>query len=208
MGLQGGIYDGWGQKSFLSDLCTPDAQCDLTRKFVPGASTLTAHWTIATQVPRRPSFLKTYPVASINSICWIGYEYRKLDSAILVMKAAKDRLWSDSAETLNRPTDWRVLFRDEAWLLVCVLAVLEWRAKWTIRRIAMSKARKGNKEKKKPKADKNQAKTHVSAYKAAQDQGKQSFNAFAKKTWDQIRLQGRVRGLARTRLALTSCGRS
>jgi len=43
MGLQGGIYDGWGQKSFLSDLCTPDAQRDLTRKFVPGASTLTAH---------------------------------------------------------------------------------------------------------------------------------------------------------------------
>jgi hypothetical protein len=46
----------------------------------------------------------------------------------------------------------------------------------------MSKAQKGNKEKKKPKADKNQAKTHVSAYKAAQDQGKQSFNPFAKKT--------------------------
>jgi hypothetical protein len=36
---------------------------------------------------------------------------------------------SDSSETLNRPTDWRVLFRDEAWLLACVLAVLEWRAK-------------------------------------------------------------------------------
>jgi hypothetical protein len=34
----------------------------------------------------------------------------------------------------------------------------------------MSKAQKGNKEKKKPKADKNQSKTHVSAYKAAQDQ--------------------------------------
>ncbi len=30
----------------------------------------------------------------------------------------------------------------------------------------MSKAQKGNKEKKKPKADKNQPKTHVSAYKA------------------------------------------
>ena len=26
MGLQGGIYDGWGQKSFLSDLCAPAAQ--------------------------------------------------------------------------------------------------------------------------------------------------------------------------------------
>ena len=40
----------------------------------------------------------------------------------------------------------------------------------------MSKAQKGNKEKKKPKADKNQPKTHVSAYKAAQDQAKSSFN--------------------------------
>jgi hypothetical protein len=34
----------------------------------------------------------------------------------------------------------------------------------------------------KPKADKNQPKTHVSAYKAAQDQAKPSFNPFAKKT--------------------------
>jgi hypothetical protein len=51
-----------------------------------------------------------------------------------------------------------------------------------VRRIAMSKAQKGNKEKKKPKADKNQPKTHVSAYKAAQDQAKPSFNPFAKKT--------------------------
>jgi hypothetical protein len=42
--------------------------------------------------------------------------------------------------------------------------------------------KKGNKEKKKPKADKNQPKTHVSAYKAAQDQAKPSFNPFAKKT--------------------------
>jgi len=44
----------------------------------------------------------------------------------------------------------------------------------------MSKAQKGNKEKKKPKAD--QPKTHVSAYKAAQDPAKPSFNPFAKKT--------------------------
>jgi hypothetical protein len=50
------------------------------------------------------------------------------------------------------------------------------------RRIAMSKAQKGNKEKKKPKADKNQSKTHVSAYKAAQGQAKPSFNPFARKT--------------------------
>jgi len=41
---------------------------------------------------------------------------------------------------------------------------------------------KRNKEKKKPKADKNQPKTHVSAYKAAQGQGKPSFNPFARKT--------------------------
>lgn len=45
----------------------------------------------------------------------------------------------------------------------------------------MSKAQKGNKENKKPKADKNQ-KTYVSAYKTAQGQGKPSFNPFAKKT--------------------------
>jgi hypothetical protein len=63
--------------------------------------------------------------------------------------------------------------------LNCSLGVLEWRVN---RRIAMSKAQKGNKEKKKPKADKNQPKTHVSAYKAAQDQAKPSFNPFAKKT--------------------------
>jgi hypothetical protein len=49
-------------------------------------------------------------------------------------------------------------------------------------RTAMSKAQKGNKEKRKPKADKNQPKTHVSAYKAAQGQGKPSFNPFARKT--------------------------
>ena len=35
----------------------------------------------------------------------------------------------------------------------------------------MSKAQKGNKENKKPKADKNQSKANVSAYKAAQGQG-------------------------------------
>jgi hypothetical protein len=62
-------------------------------------------------------------------------------------------------------------------------AVLPSRVKGTNRRIAMSKAQKGNKEKKKPKADKNQPKTHVSAYKAAQDQAKPSFSPFAKKTW-------------------------
>jgi hypothetical protein len=35
----------------------------------------------------------------------------------------------------------------------------------------MSKAQKSNKENKKPKADKNQSKANVSAYKAAQGQG-------------------------------------
>jgi hypothetical protein len=46
----------------------------------------------------------------------------------------------------------------------------------------MSKTQKGNKEKKKPKADKDQPKSHVSAYKAAQGQGKPFFNPFARKT--------------------------
>ena len=46
----------------------------------------------------------------------------------------------------------------------------------------MSKAQKGNKESKKPKADTSQSKTHVSAYKAAQGQGKPTGSPFAKKT--------------------------
>jgi hypothetical protein len=41
---------------------------------------------------------------------------------------------------------------------------------------------KGNKENKKPKADKNQSKANVSAYKAAQGQGKPASSPFAKKT--------------------------
>ncbi len=44
----------------------------------------------------------------------------------------------------------------------------------------MSKAQKGNKENKKPKADKNRSKG-VSAYKAAQSQGKPASSQFAKK---------------------------
>jgi hypothetical protein len=52
----------------------------------------------------------------------------------------------------------------------------------SIRRIAMSKAQKGNKESKKPKADKNQSKANVSSYKAAQGQGKPVSNPFVKKT--------------------------
>ena len=46
----------------------------------------------------------------------------------------------------------------------------------------MSKAQKGNKENKKPKADKSQANTKVSAYKAVQGQGKPASSPFAKKT--------------------------
>ena len=65
-------------------------------------------------------------------------------------------------------------------------AVLEWQFKLNereARRTAMSKAQKGNKEeKKKRKADKNQPKIHVSAYKAAQGEAKPSFNPFARKT--------------------------
>ena len=45
----------------------------------------------------------------------------------------------------------------------------------------MSKAQRGNKENKKPKADKNQSKANVSAYKTAQGQGKPA-SPFAKKT--------------------------
>ena len=43
----------------------------------------------------------------------------------------------------------------------------------------MSKAQKGNKENKKPKAGKNQSKANVSAYKAAQGQGKPTSSPFA-----------------------------
>ena len=46
----------------------------------------------------------------------------------------------------------------------------------------MSKAQRGNKENKKPKADKNQSKANESAYKTAQGQGKLAGSPFAKKT--------------------------
>jgi hypothetical protein len=46
----------------------------------------------------------------------------------------------------------------------------------------MSKVQKGNKESKKPKADKNRSNVNVSAYKAAQGQGKPATSPFAKKT--------------------------
>ena len=52
----------------------------------------------------------------------------------------------------------------------------------SIRRIAMSKTQKSNKENRKPKADKNQSKASVSAYKAAQGQGKPASSPFVKKT--------------------------
>ena len=52
----------------------------------------------------------------------------------------------------------------------------------SIRRITMSKAQKGNKENRKPKADKDPSKTNVSAYKAAQRLGKPASSPFAKKT--------------------------
>jgi hypothetical protein len=41
---------------------------------------------------------------------------------------------------------------------------------------------KGNKEAKKPKADKNQPKATVSAYKLSQSKGGQPITPFAKKT--------------------------
>ena len=48
----------------------------------------------------------------------------------------------------------------------------------------MSKAQKGNKENKKPKADKNRSKS-VSAYKAAQSQGKAGQQPVRKKELTQ-----------------------
>jgi hypothetical protein len=45
----------------------------------------------------------------------------------------------------------------------------------------MSKAQKGNKEHKKPKADKNRPKAKVSAYKMAQAQAKPGSSPFPKK---------------------------
>jgi hypothetical protein len=51
----------------------------------------------------------------------------------------------------------------------------------SIGRIAMPKAQKSNKENKKPEADKNQTK-NLSAYKAAQGQGKPACSPFAKKS--------------------------
>ena len=53
----------------------------------------------------------------------------------------------------------------------------------------MSKAQKGNKENKKPKADKTQTKANVSAYKAAQGQGKPASSPFAKKTSRQVQFK-------------------
>jgi len=46
----------------------------------------------------------------------------------------------------------------------------------------MSKSQKSNKGNKKPKADKSQSNANVSAYKAAQGQGKPASSPFAKKT--------------------------
>jgi hypothetical protein len=46
----------------------------------------------------------------------------------------------------------------------------------------MSKAQRGNKENKKPKADKNQSKANVSAYETAQGQGKPASSPFANRT--------------------------
>jgi hypothetical protein len=46
----------------------------------------------------------------------------------------------------------------------------------------MSKAQKGNRENNRPKADKTQSKAKVSAYKAAQGQGKPASSPFTRKT--------------------------
>ena len=45
----------------------------------------------------------------------------------------------------------------------------------------MSKAQKGNKESKKPKADKNRPQATISAYRSPQGQGKPASSPFARK---------------------------
>ena len=60
--------------------------------------------------------------------------------------------------------------------------VLEWRFKLSKQEDRHVDGKKRKIRKKKRKADKNQPKTHVSAYKAAQGEGKPSFNLVARKT--------------------------
>jgi len=48
----------------------------------------------------------------------------------------------------------------------------------------MSKAQKGNKENKKPKADKNQPRATISAYRSAQGQGKPASSPSREKRSD------------------------
>ena len=48
--------------------------------------------------------------------------YRKLDSAILVMKPAKERLGCDEAETLNRPMERGILVQramNARFIIIC-----------------------------------------------------------------------------------------
>ena len=86
---------------------------------------------------------------------------------------------------MRSPASWSVL-RRWCWhqrnTLNCSRALLEWQFKLNKQENRHVEGSKGNKEKKKPKGDKNQPKTHVSAYKAAQGEGKPSFNPFARKT--------------------------
>ena len=60
--------------------------------------------------------------------------------------------------------------------------VLEWRFKLNKQEDRHVDGSKRKIRKKKRKADKNQPKTHVSAYKAAQGEDKPSFSLFARKT--------------------------
>ena len=57
----------------------------------------------------------------------------------------------------------------------------------------MSKAQIGNRESKKPKADKNRSKVNVSAYKAEQSQGKPGSSQFCEKDLTQGGLSRRER---------------
>jgi hypothetical protein len=120
------------------------------------------------------------------------------------------RLWRGAPDTAKIMNDWRlrhsralacgldpgtepgiqVAFGDYQPLTGLALRSFSTRAKIcygghgaVISEEAMAKGQiKGNKEAKKPKADKNQSKTHVSAYKASQGKGGQSMAPPAKKS--------------------------
>src|SRR5262249_25018460 len=64
--------------------------------------------------PRRRAAEQRDELAPLHSISSLSPSYhrcvyRKSDSAVLVMKAAKERLGCDDAEALDRPMEWGIL---------------------------------------------------------------------------------------------------